>query len=417
LKITILTFGSRGDVQPFLALALGLQRAGQEVKLAAPHRFEAFVDSHGVPFVPLAGDPEVISMRLNDAGRNPVRMVRAMAGYIFSIADQVAREAFAACDDADLIVHSFAFTVGGHSLARRRGIPDISIQTFPIFAPTRHIPPIALPGVRPGPLRYFTHWLFTQVFWHGGNLGYWRLRRADPKTFDLKLRWPFSPVGERGLTPLLLACSPVVVPRPDDWSAPHIHIPGYLYLDASPSYRPSQALREFLAGGEPPVCVTFGSMIHREAGRIYRAVMGALKERGARAILLSGWSDLHALADSTNALVLDAAPHDWLFPRCKTLIHHGGAGTTAAGLRAGIPNVVVPFAADQPFWGARVYELGAGPPPLPVGQLTRERLAGALGAADGEAIQQGARDVGAAIRMEDGVGAAVELILAHAAGW
>ena len=119
MNITILTYGSRGDVQPFLALAVGLQKAGHTVKLAAPHRFADFVDEYKIPFVPLAGDPEVISQRLNDAGANPLRMVRAMGDYIFSIADQVARQAFAACEDADLIIHSFLFTTGGHSVARK----------------------------------------------------------------------------------------------------------------------------------------------------------------------------------------------------------------------------------------------------------------------------------------------------------
>lgn len=137
MRITILTYGSRGDVQPFLALALGLQKAGHKVKLAAPHRFADFVEAHGIPFIPLAGDPEVISQRLNDAGANPIGMVRAMSDYIFSIAGEVAHQAFAACNNADLIIHSFLFTTGGHSLARKLGLPDVSVQTFPVFAPTR----------------------------------------------------------------------------------------------------------------------------------------------------------------------------------------------------------------------------------------------------------------------------------------
>jgi len=159
MKITILTYGSRGDVQPFLALAVGLQNAGHQIKLAAPHRFEAFVNQQGVHFVPLAGDPEIISQRLNDAGANPIGMLRAISDYIFSIAGQVAHQAFVACDGTDLIVHSFLFTTGGHSLARKLGIPDVSVQTFPIFVPTRAIPPVSMPNLPPGMLSYFFHWL------------------------------------------------------------------------------------------------------------------------------------------------------------------------------------------------------------------------------------------------------------------
>ena len=421
MRITILTYGSRGDVQPFLALAIGLQKAGYQLKLAAPHRFESFVTANNVPFVPLAGDPEVISQGLNDAGANPLGMLRAMSDYIFSIADQVARKAFDACTDADLIIHSFLFTTGGHSLARKLGIPDVSVQTFPIFAPTRAFPPVSMPDLPPGSLSYFFHWLTTQIFWHGGNMGFRRLRKADLDTFDLKLYWPFHTDGSRLRTPLVLAYSPTVVTRPDDWSAPHIHIPGYLFLESPDSYQPPVALTDFLSAGKPPVCVSFGSMIHHDAERIYCVVFDALRRTGNRAVVLSGWSDLsrsgavELLAEqSADVLVMDAVPHDWLLPRCKAMIHHGGAGTTAAGLRSGIPNLVVSFAADQPFWGARVRAIGAGPQPIPVKKLTAEKLIAALVEAGGDAVRNGALATGRKIRAEDGVRTAVKLIEEYA---
>jgi sterol 3beta-glucosyltransferase len=413
MRITILTYGSRGDVQPFLALATGLQKAGHQIRLAAPHRFESLVSAYNLPFVPLAGDPEVISQRLNDAGANPIFMVRAISDYIFSIADRVAREAFAACDAAELIIHSFLFTTGGHSLACKLGIPDVSVQTFPIFAPTRAFPPVSMPNLPPGLLSYFFHGLTTQIFWHGGNLGFRRLRKAAPDVFDLKLRWPFHVNGNRIGTPLLLAYSPSVVPRPDDWSAPNIHIPGYFFLESSHTYQPPVAVAEFLSAGEAPVCVSFGSMIHRDAERINRVVLDALRKTRNRAIVLSGWSNPYR-EQSVDILVADDIPHAWLLPRCKAIIHHGGAGTTAAGLHSGIPNIVVSFAADQPFWGARVHAIGAGPQPIPVKQLTAERLIAALVEADGEALRNGAQASGRTIRAEDGVGTAVKVIEEYA---
>jgi sterol 3beta-glucosyltransferase len=417
MKITILTYGSRGDVQPFLALAVGLQKSGHTVKLAAPHRFAEFVAAYTVPFVPLAGDPEIISQRLNDAGRNPVLMVRAMSDYIFSIADLVARQAFAACDDADLIVHSFLFTTGGHSVARKLGIPDISVQTFPIFAHTRAFPPVSMPGLPPGFLSYVGHWLHTQIFWQGGMIGFKRLRKAHPEVFDIDLHWPFTPDENRLMTPLLLACSPTVISRPDDWFSPHIHIPGYFFLDADETYQPPALLTDFLSNDEPPICVTFGSMIHRDAEKIYRIVLTALGQTGNRVIFLSGWGNLQNLSLHKNVLVLDSAPHDWLFPRCKAVIHHGGAGTTAAGLRPGIPNLVIPFAADQPFWGARVHAVGAGPMSIPVNKLTVERLVTVLGELDRDALRTSAQAAGRKIRMEDGVGQTVKFIDEYVAKW
>jgi len=417
MEITVLTYGSRGDVQPFLALAVGFQKVGHAVKLAAPHRFNNFVNAYGVPFVPLAGDPEVISQRLNDAGTNPLRMVQAMSNYIFSIANQVARQAFKACDRADLIIHSFLFTTGGHSVARKLGIPDISVQTFPIFAHTGAFPPVSMPRLPPGFLSYFGHWLHTQIFWQGGNIGFKRLRQAHPGVFDIDLHWPFAADDSRFITPLLLACSPTVIPQPSDWSAPHIHIPGYFFLDTHDTYQPPEALADFLAVGEPPVCVTFGSMIHHDAERIYRIVLEAISRTKDRAVILTGWGSLLESSLGKNICVIESAPHDWLFPSCKAIIHHGGAGTTAAGLRSGIPNIVVSFAADQPFWGARVYIIGGGPEPIPVKRLTAEKLVVALGEAGGDAIRNTAQVVGRRICAEDGVGQAVKFVEEYAVKW
>ena len=221
----------------------------------------------------------------------------------------------------------------------------------------------------------------------------------------------------RELSALLLACSPTVIPRPDDWSSQYINIPGYFFLDTSDSYQPPIELGGFLSADEPPVCVTFGSMIHRDANRIYRTVLDVLVQTGNRAIILSGWSDFQNFSLPENVLVVDAVPHDWLLPRCKAVIHHGGAGTTAAGLRSGIPNLVVPFAADQPFWGMRVHAIGAGPRPIPVRKLTTNKLITALAEADGDALRNSAQVAGRKIRAEDGVGYAVKLIEEHADKW
>ena len=387
------------------------------VLLAAPHRFEAFVGSYGVPFTPLAGDPEVISRGLNNAGANPVAMVRSIRDYIFEIAPRVSRAAFAACEGADLLVHSFLFTVGAHSWAFERGLPDVSVQTFPMFAPTRAFPNVAFPNIPAGWLSTFSHWFAAQVFWHGGNSGYGPARRANPDiAYPRKLHWPFADTPGHPRTPLLFAYSPGVLPRPREWG-PNIRVTGYFYLDQQGTYEAPAALAEFLANSAPPVCVTFGSMIHREEASIYQTILEAIAASGERAILLSGWGDLRTLVSSEGLLVLEAVPHDWLLPRCKEVIHHGGAGTTAAGLRAGIPNVVIPFAADQPFWGARVHALGAGPVPIPIRKLTVERLVAALAEANNDMLRSGAQAIGRAIRAEDGVGTAVGLIEKHAAQW
>lgn len=417
MKITILTYGSRGDVQPFLALALGLQKAGHAVKLAAPQRFADFISDFGISFFPLAGDPEVISKRLNIAGAHPIRMIRAVSDYVFSIGDRVVYQAAAACSGAEFIVHSFLFTTGGHSLAQKLGVPDASVQTFPIFAPTRAIPPVYLPNLPCGVLRQFFHWLTIKIFWYGGNLGYNQIRRNLSEGLNLRLYWPFTRREGLSNTPLILACSPAVIPYPDDWSGSNIYVPGYFILDESASYDPPNELKDFLATGEPPVCVTFGSTIYNNPEYIYANVLQALRISNSRAIILSGWSDIRKIELPDNVIVMDSAPHDWLLPRCKVIIHHGGAGTTAAGLRAGIPNIIVPSAADQPFWGSRVYALGAGPKPILAKKLSWKKLVSALQETNTDQIRNRAYDIGRTIRAETGVSESVKLIEKTIAQW
>jgi sterol 3beta-glucosyltransferase len=412
MKITILTYGSRGDIQPFIALARGLQKNGHQIKLAAPHRFADFVAGYEVPFVPLAGDPEEISRRFTEAGNNAVKVVRTIREYVTSIALDVSRDAFEACDDADLIVHSFLFTTGGHSLAYIRGIPDVSIQTFPIFAPTREYPPVALSSLPPGPFSYFGHWLNTQVFWYGGNSGYNQQRKQHPDIFSFDLFWPFDEKPPRPVTPLLFAVSPTVLPPARD-SVNRAAVVGYFFLDSPADYQPPAELTRFLEVGPAPVCVTFGSMIHRASDRIAETVLDAIQIIGQRAIVLTGWDGWKGRDSSDDVLFLESVPHDWLLPRCNAVIHHGGAGTTAAGLRAGIPNIVIPFAGDQAFWGKRVHAVGAGPRPINVKSLTTTRLTSALVEADDPALRGRARLTGRAIRGEDGAGEAVRVIESH----
>ncbi|RIK27839.1 MAG: glycosyltransferase, partial [Anaerolineae bacterium] len=269
-------------------------------------------------------------------------MARSIRDYVNSIAVDVTRGAFAACDDADLIVHSFLFTTGAHSLARQRGIPDISIQTFPIFAPTREYPPAALSSLPKGWLSYLGHWLNTQIFWYGGNSGYHRRRNQHPDIFSFDLFWPFDEKPPRRATPLLFAVSPTVLPPAREWGQ-----------RARVGYQPPAELTHFLEAGAPPICVTFGSMIHRDADRVADSILDTMRIAGQRAIILTGWDGWHGRTSTDDFLFLESAPHDWLLPRCASVVHHGGAGTTAAGLRAGIPNIVIPFAGDQMFWGKR----------------------------------------------------------------
>lgn len=412
MNITILTYGSRGDVQPFLALGVGLQKAGHAVTLAAPHRFADFIEQRGISCAPLAGDPDELSRLFNNAGNHYFQMIQSMQKHVLHIAPEVVKSARQALQKADLVIHSFAFTTGGHSFAREFNIPDVSVQMFPIFAPTRSFAAIGMPETKLGWVNWLGHWISTKVFWHAGNAGYYRLRRSGPHDFPARLSWPFTPTKNRLITPLIFACSRYVLSNPDNWDKPHIHLPGYFFLD-DPEYVPPDELSRFLEAGEPPFCITFGSMVNRDAERISQESLKAIKYTHKRAIVLTGWGDWRQGAQQDDVLFLESAPHDWLFPRCRMVIHHGGAGTTAAVLRAGVPSIVVPHTADQSFWGNRVTSIGAGTRSIPVRRLTMEKLSTAITETGTETFRRAA-EIGCLIRAEDGVSQAVSLIEHHA---
>lgn len=407
MKITILTYGSRGDVQPFLPLSLGLMERGHSVKLAAPFRFNKLVEEHGINFVPLAGDPEDLSRRLNDAGHNFIKIIRELMSHAIEIGADVWHQTEAASKDAELIIHSFTHLVGAHTLAREKNIPDIHVQPFPMFSPTGDYPNVTLPDLRLRSLNRFTHSISQKITWWTSKSGFEKVRRRAglPKR---RLYWPFDDDPLRLRTPILCAWSPSVLPASGDWP-PHVHITGYYFFPPSHSYQPPAQLDSFLKAGKPPVCITFGSMVNRDAERIDHIVRESLRQTDNRGIILSGWSGI-GNRSSRDVLYLEAIPHDWLLPRCKMVVHHGGAGTTSAGLRAGIPNVVVPFTADQPFWGKRVQAIGAGPKPILVKNLSVEKLTRAIAEAESKVLRERAKAIGQEIRSDDGIDRAVILI-------
>ena len=407
MNITILTYGSRGDVQPFIPLSLGLFSRGHSVKLAAPARFKSLVEEQQIPFVPLAGEPEELSRLLNDSGTNMMKTVRGLMDHAIEIGADILQQAEKACQDADLIIHTFMHCIGAHTLAREKNIPDIHIQLFPMFTPTGDYPNISLPDLKIRSLNRWTHVFSHQIAFWTSRLGYEQVRRriGIPRR---KLYSPFVEDPLRPPTPVLCAWSPSIIPPSSDWF-PAVHVTGYLFGNHDAGYQVPDELQKFLDAGEAPICVSFGSMLNRDAEKIDGIIREAIRQTDHRAIILSGWSDIKNLS-TKNILYMDAVPHQWLLPRCKMIIHHGGAGTTSAGLRAGIPNLVIPHTADQPFWGIRVHDIGAGPKPIAVKKLSVQNLTRAIAEGDNGVIRKRAQAIGQALRSEDGVGTCVQWI-------
>ncbi len=422
MNIAILTYGSRGDVQPFLPLSVKLISRGHHVKLAAPSRFKNLVESYGITFIPLPGDPADAIPKITAGGQNIFTMLGEGLRHAFEVGAPVFRQSEEACKGADLIIHAFSHAVYGHTLARELNIPDIHIQTFPMFAPTSDYPSVVLPDLKNRSLNYFTHLAGIKIIWWLSLFGYEYIRRRAglPKRklyFPFDENPPFDKLRTSLRPPTLILCawSPSLLPPSAEWTA-NIRGTGFFFFDETESYQPPAELQNFLSAGDAPICVSFGSMVNRDAKRIDEIIRESLRRTNHRGIILSGWGMVNQ-PPSSDLLYLESAPHDWLLPRCKMIVHHGGAGTVSAGLRAGIPQVVVPFMTDQPFWARRVYAAGVSPKPILVKRLTVERLTQAITEANQEAIHARAGALGQVVRKENGVERAEELIEAHMRNW
>lgn len=406
MNVTLLTMGSRGDVQPYVALARGLRRAGHQVRLATHASFESFVRSQGLDFAPLAGDPrEILAGEAGKAmleSRDPVTFLRRFIAVGRDIAPLLLEDARSALAGSEAVIYSTLAFVG-HHVAEQLDIPAIAA----------HLQPIGQTGA-------FPYMMFPQSPSLGSGynrathaLSEWlTLRAFAPMTARWRQELGLPPVTIREATrlriPTLHGYSPQVVPTPADWGAWH-HVTGYWFLEAPGDWQPPDELVSFLAAGSPPVCVGFGSMGSRDPAGTTRVVLEALRRAGRRGLLLGGWGGFDLSGLPPEVFALDEAPHDWLFPRMAAVVSHGGAGTTGASLRAGVPTILTPYGMDQPFWGHRVAQLGVGPAPIPRKRLTAKRLAIAIEAAcEDPKIQERAGSLGERIRAEHGVERAVE---------
>jgi UDP:flavonoid glycosyltransferase YjiC (YdhE family) len=413
MKITIFAAGSRGDIQPCIALSRGLSQAGFDVRLAAPQDFAEFAQQHGVGFYPLRGD--VQALMASDTGRkfmetggaNPLKAIRTVRTLIAPVVMSMAEDAYVACRDAGALICLGVFGAFGQTIAEALQIPLIHVEPTPLL-PTGAFPAPSWPlQTNLGGLHNYLSgvaMLYAVWMWHRPFVNDFRRRLGlSAYTFARFHRALRS-------APMLGAYSPSVIPKPADWPAA-VHVAGYFFLESEIAWQPSPELQVFLDAGEPPVYIGFGSMAGRNPQQLAAIVLDALAHSGRRGLLLTGWGGLRTESLPAGVFVLESAPHHWLFPRMAAVVHHGGAGTTAEGLRAGLPTVIVPFVFDQFFWGARVKSLGLGPPPIPQKTLSAGALADAIDAAvTDSAIRQRARTCGEAIRVENGVGAAVKIV-------
>ncbi|HSB03537.1 MAG TPA: glycosyltransferase [Anaerolineales bacterium] len=419
MRVTIFAAGSRGDIQPCVMLGRALQRAGYNIILAAPENFASFIREFDLPFHPLLGDVQQIMASetgqrfMEDGGANPLKQVSAMRKMLAPVAIQMAEDAFEACRGADALISLAIFATFAKTIAEVLQIPLINVEPTPTL-PTRAFPAPGWPVQRNlgGLHNRLSGFAMLQMLW----LWY----RPSVNSFRQLLGLPsYTATSFHQIlssTPLLGAYSSQVIPRPSDWPG-SAHITGYWFADNNTEWRPTPELEAFLDAGDPPVYIGFGSMAGSQPERLAKLIEEALAKSNQRGLLLTGWGGLRTESVPDDVFVLDSAPHNWLFPRMAVVVHHGGAGTTAEGLRAGVPAVIVPFAFDQPFWGARLKALGLGPDPIPQKALTADRLAHAITTAVTDpGMKQRVYSLGVAIRAEDGISNAVKIIKRYLEG-
>ncbi|KAM5562270.1 sterol 3-beta-glucosyltransferase UGT80B1 [Rosa sericea] len=412
LKIAMLVVGTRGDVQPFLAMAKRFQEFGHRVRLATHANFSTFVKSAGVEFYPLGGDPRVLAgymarnKGLIPSGPGEISIQRKELKAIIE-------SLLPACTEPDIetgvpfkaqaiIANPPAY---GHAhVAEALGVPLHIFFTMP-WTPTYEFPhPLARVPQSAG---YWLSYIVVDL------LIWWGIRSYinDFRKKKLKL----APIayfstyhGSISHLPTGYMWSPHVVPKPSDWGS-LVDVVGYCFLNLGSKYQPQDEFVQWIQKGLKPIYIGFGSMPLDDPKKTTDIILEALKDTGQRGIIDKGWGDLGNLTEASDSVfLLEDCPHDWLFPQCSAVVHHGGAGTTATGLRAGCPTTIVPFFGDQFFWGDRIHEKGLGPSPIPISQLTVESLSDAIRFMLEPEVKSRALEIAKLIENEDGVAAAVD---------
>jgi sterol 3beta-glucosyltransferase len=404
VRVLIVTAGSRGDVAPFTGLGQRLQQAGHQVALAAHDRFAGLVRECGLEHRALPGDPLEL-VRARTAAPSPDAARSVFASFLDDLGEGVMA---AAAAGTDVLLTGFGPAPLSRLVADGLGIPSLGVYLVP-GVPTREFPPPGWPVSGPrSPADNLA--AGREMLARTGSLYADVLRRLRAR-LDRPSGTAEAPDAVDGW-PICHGFSPAVVPRPADWPAT-VHVTGYWWPAVPPRWQPPDHLVDFLEAGPAPVFIGFGSMTP-DHERLHDIVAAAVRRAGVRAVVQSGWAELGPLGD--DIVVVGDLPHEWLFPHVAAVVHHAGAGTTGAGLRAGVPAVPVPVLVDQPFWAARLHHLGVAPHPLPLPELTADTLTDALRSClDGSIYRDRATELARRIRADDGP-AAVLSILTRFAG-
>lgn len=399
MKIIIPTIGTRGDIQPYIALAIGLQNAGHSVILATHPCMRSLVESYNVEFAPMGPDIDIGYETAVIRGRSPHWMIGFMRvmKFSFSMLEKSHADLLKLCRGVDLVIVSH--TAAGSIEADQLNLPTVSVTLLPQAIPAND------------PKATVISRGFMKIA--GAGMGLVMTRPLN----QIRKQVGVPPMGANGITSSTLNLIPLsshIIPSNSLWEARH-KMTGYWFAPSPENWTPPAELENFLRNGEPPVVISLGAMALSgdDALEAAQISLAAVQQAGVRAII-QGWDEpMKNIALPDSVFHAGSVPHDWLLPRASGLVHHGGFGTTAAGFRAGIPSLVIPHIIDQFIWGQKVAELGVGPQPISRAKLNVGAMSGALIQMQSPEMKTKAAGLGEIIRQENGVNLAIELIEAQ----
>lgn len=399
--ITIICAGSRGDFQPYVALAQRLKILGEEVRISGFSQFENFVRGYGIDYVPIEVDYEELGVdpkMLKQAGSadNPLKMILTF-NKMKKYGAQIAKQTYDSLEGSELIVYHPGCVIG-YFAAQEMNIPSVLATPFPMNKTEEYLSVVTYGKARPTKInKKISYKMIQGMLWMASSntvKHHWKERFGRvPKNF----KSPYEKISKDHIA--MVSCSNFVFPRPKDWDK-NIYQSGYWFVEENKEYKPSKELEAFINNGEKPVYIGFGSVFDSdEKDKIVRIIIDALKKCGKRGII-SGMGKVENLPN--NIISVDGIPHTWLFEKVSVVCHHGGAGTTAAGFRAGVPSVIIPFSNDQFAWAHRAFDLGVGAKPIYKKDLTADKLAEGISYDLNKDIIERAEMLSKNIALEDG---------------
>lgn len=411
----MISIGSTGDVKPYVLLGRELQARGHDVAICAFSDFEEMALRNGLRFYPLSGDAREFMRNVMKPGARGVGYLRQVLETMRAIIDPFLCDLQAACADAEVIVATYFGNII-QSIAEQKNVPFIKTHYYPMD-PTDRTPISSAPGLRAGRAWNLASYRLAYLLISSVERYYltdWRKAEGMPPR-----RLESTPCNQINghRVPVLYAMSPLLMPRPLEWDE-HIYMTGFWQDRDTTDYTPEPGLREFLKQKPKPVYIGFGSMTSGDMGETLSIVQEAIRLSGVRAVIATGWGNAQPEPQPNVYVIHGYVPHDWLFRQVCAVVHHGGAGTTAAGLCAECPTLVIPFGGDQPFWALRVRMLRLGPRPIRREKLTAQKLARALtNLTTVRSYRLAALTLGKRLRQENGVRNAADVIEAEVERW